>query len=199
MTKDNKHIDINLDFLDKNNSSKKGAPIYKPKITNKGSKVKKYNWKTILIIAGVVLFFCWAIFSEGNSNNNINTQSYTSSETLNSDSVVIGEYTCLRYHYNKAVALNPDETESQLISAQNSLEYQANELERLQNEIENSYVNEYSSQWAIDQYNEMIDEYNSKLTLYQSDADSLDSRIDRYNNQVEAHNNYLINNCISNR
>jgi peptidoglycan hydrolase CwlO-like protein len=199
MAKDNNHIDINLDFLDEDDSSKKSVSSHKPKGTNKESKRKKYNWKTILIIAGVVLFFGWAIFSEDNSSNNTNTQSYTSSEPSNSDSVVIGEYTCSRYHYDKAVALNPDETESQLTSAQNSLEYRANELDRLQNEIENSYVNEYSSQWTIDQYNETVNEYNSKLSSYQRDANSIDSRIDRYNDQIEAHNNYLMNNCTPNR
>ena len=64
MNKDNKHLDINLDFLDEEDESKKKLSSHKPKIANKESKVKKYNWKTILIIAGVVLFFGWAISSQ---------------------------------------------------------------------------------------------------------------------------------------
>jgi len=199
MTKDNKHLDINLDFLDEEDESKKKLSSHNPKIANKEGKVKKYNWKTILIIAGVVLFFGWAIFSEDSSNNNTSTQSYTTSEKSSNDSVVIGEYTCSSYHYDKAVALNPDESESQITSAQNSLEYRANEIDRLQNEIENSYVNEYSSQYAIDQYNEMVNEYNSKLASYNRDATSFDSRIDRYNEQIAKHNNYLKSNCTPNR
>jgi peptidoglycan hydrolase CwlO-like protein len=199
MAKDNKHLDINLDFLDEEDTSKKKVSGHKPKIANQESRVKKYNWKTILIIVGVVLFFGWAIFSEDNSTNNTNTQSYTTTEKSNNDSVVIGEYICSRYHYDKAVALNPDESESQITSAQNSLEYRANEIDRLQNEIENSYVNEYSSQYAIDQYNEMVNEYNSKLASYNRDAANLDSRIDRYNEQIAKHNNYLTSNCTPNR
>lgn len=199
MAKDNKHLDINLDFLDEEDTSKKKVSGHKPKIANQESGVKKYNWKTILIIVGVVLFFGWAIFSEDSSTNNTNTQSYTTTDKSSNDFVVIGEYTCSRYHYDKAVALNPDESESQITSAQNSLEYRANEIDRLQNEIENSYVNEYSSQYAIDQYNEMVNEYNSKLASYNRDATNLDSRIDRYNEQIAKHNNYLTSNCTPNR
>ncbi len=199
MAKDNKHLDINLDFLDEEDTSKKKVSGHKPKIANQESGVKKYNWKTILIIVGVVLFFGWAIFSEDSSTNNTNTQGYTTTDKSSNDFVVIGEYACSRYHYDKAVALNPDESESQITSAQNSLEYRANEIDRLQNEIENSYVNEYSSQYAIDQYNEMVNEYNSKLASYNRDATNLDSRIDRYNEQIAKHNNYLTSNCTPNR
>lgn len=198
MAQDKEHLDINLDFLDKDTSPKKSASVRKSNAPNKESGTQKYNWKKILLIGGVVLFFGWVIFSEDSSTNNTNTGSYVPSNT-SEDSVVVGEYTCSRYHYNQAVALDPDETESQITTAQNALEYRANALEQLQNEIENSYVNEYSSQWEVDQYNEKVDEYNSKLPAYKRDAASLDSRIDRYNAQIAAHNNYLRSNCTPNR
>jgi peptidoglycan hydrolase CwlO-like protein len=204
MPKYNKHLDVNLDFLDEDNTSKKKAFSHKPKIANQEISAEKYNWKTLLIIIGFVLFFGWLMFAEDTSNNNNNnnntrTQSYSTSEKLNNDSVVVGEYTCSRYHYDKAVALNPDESESQMTSDQNSLEYRVNEIDRLQNDMENYYVNEYSSQYEIDQYNEMVAEYNSKLGSYNRDVDKFDSRIDSYNDQSEKHNNYLKSNCTLNR
>jgi peptidoglycan hydrolase CwlO-like protein len=199
MAQDKEHLDINLDFLDKDTVPKKNASVRKSNASSKEGGAQKYNWKKILIIGGVILFFGWVIFSEDSSTNNTNTGNYTPPANINDDSVVVGEYTCSRHHYNQAVALNPDESESQITSAQNSLEYRANELERLQNEIEGSYVGEYSSQWEIDQYNETVDEYNSKLPSYKRDAANLDSRIDRYNAQIATHNNYLMNNCTPNR
>jgi len=199
MTKDNKHIDVDLDFLDEVDASKKSVSNHKPKVTNKESVTKKYNWKAISIVVIVIVLIVWISAFEDSSSS---TSTYTSPSTnqikkvsVDDKSIEYGEYRCSQYHYDKAVALNTDETESQLTSAQNSLEYRANELERLQNEIENSYVNEYSSQWEIDDYNDMIETYNSKLISYNRDATALDTRIDRFNAQVEVHNNYLIQNC----
>ena len=193
------HLDFQTDFLDKNTSPKKVSSTRKSNAANKDSGTQSYNWKKILIIGGVILFFGWIIFSGDNSTSNTNTGNYMPPASINDDSVVVGEYTCSRYHYNQAVSLDPNESESQITSAQNSLEYQANELERLQNEMESSYVNEYSSQWEIDQYNEMVDEYNSKLSAYKRNAVSFNLRIDRYNAQIATYNNYLMNNCIPNR
>jgi len=79
------------------------------------------------------------------------------------------------------------------------LKYKEKELDRLENEIDNSYVNEYSSQWKINQYNATVNEYNSKLATYKRDVAVLNSRIDKYNTQIEAHNNYLRNNCTPNK
>lgn len=207
MADDKQHIDIDLDFLDRKSSPQREEKSggYQEKTPHKrpGKKLSEYNWKKILLIGGVILFFGWIIFSEDNSTSNTNTGSYTPSSATqmspNNDSVVIGEYTCSRYHYNQAVALDPDESEAQITAAENALEYRANELERLQSEIESSYVNEYSSQYKINQYNAMVDEYNSKLFSYKRDAISLDSRIDKYNAQIAKHNNYLKNNCTPNR
>ena len=85
MKDDKKHLNIDLDFLDKKDG--KDAPKTKPaKETNASSddhttppptpevetvtSEYKYNWKNILIIGGIVVFFGWAIFSGSNSNTN---------------------------------------------------------------------------------------------------------------------------------
>lgn len=204
MKKPDDHLNIDLDFLDKK------EPVRVAKKTDNGSEEasnsshvspsgRRWNWKNILIISGVVLFFGWIIFSDdGSSSGSTNTYTsptQTSNYNSNDDSVMVGEYSCSRYHYNQALALDPDETEQQIESAQSALEYRTRRLESLKNEIDNSYVNEYSSQWEIDDYNEKVDEYNSLLPAYKRDLANLDSRIDTYNAQIQKHNNYLVANC----
>lgn len=199
MTKDNKHIDVDLDFLNEEDSSKKSISSHEPKVANKENKIKKYNWKAISIVVGVIIVIIWIGVSEDSKSP---TSTYTSPSTsqiknvsVDDENVEYGEYRCSQSHYDKAVALSPSESEQTLASAQLSMETRANEIERLQKGIENNYVNEYSSQWEIDDYNDTIDTYNSKLTSYKRDAAALDTRIDRFNTQVAAHNNYLVQNC----
>lgn len=193
------HLKFNTDFLDKDTPQKTGTTGHAKPLSGKN----KYNWKKFLIIGGVILFFGWVIFSDNNSTSSTNTGNYTppsiNQASSNSDTVVIGEYRCSGYNYDKAVALAPSESEQQIDTARNALEYRSNELDRLKNEIDNSYVTEYSSQYEINQYNATVNEYNSELTSYKRDAASFSSRVDEYNTQVEAHNNYLRNNCTLNR
>jgi len=198
------HLDIDLEFLDKKEpvrvvpkpESNGGQTSSTPKSP---STDHKYNWKNILIIGGVILFFGWVIFSDDDSSSS-STNTYTppaqtSNYNSDDDTVMVGEYSCSRYHYNQAVVLDPVETEQQIENAQSALEYRTNRLENLKSEIDNSYVNDYSSQWEIDDYNEKVDEYNSLLPAYKRDLASLDSRIDTYNAQIQTHNNYLVANC----
>jgi hypothetical protein len=204
--KEKNHLNIDLEFLDKKDAPKaKSAPSVEQSTSSQASAPApvstgyKYNWKNILIIGGIVLFIGWLMFSDGDSSSN-STNTYTppaQSSNYNSDgdSVMVGEYSCSRYHYNQAVALNPDETKQQIESAQSALQYRTTRLENLKDEIDNSYVNEYSSQWEIDDYNEKVDEYNSLLPAYKRDVASLDARIDTYNAQIQKHNNYLVANC----
>lgn len=210
MTEQKDHLDIDLEFLDKKEptrvASKKAEPpkgnepnwrFYDPNNVNSKSG-KQYNWKNILIIGGIVLFFGWAIFSDdGSSSSSTNTYTppaQTSNNTGNDD-VMVGEYSCSRYHYDQAVALDPDETEQQIESASSAFEYRTNALASLKDDIDSSYVNDYSAQWEIDEYNEMVDRYNSLLPAYKRDVSALDARIDRYNAQIQTHNNYLVANC----
>ena len=166
------HLDIDLEFLDKKEpvrvapkpESNAGQTSSTPKVHLAGTK---YNLKNILIIGGVILFFGWVIFSSDDSSSS-STSTYTppaqtSNYNSDDDSVMVGEYSCSRYHYNQAVALDPDETEQQIESARSALEYRTNRLENLKDEIDNSYVNDYSAQWEIDDYNQKVDEYNSLL------------------------------------
>lgn len=197
------HLDIDLEFLDKKDSvrvvSKPESDTgHAPSTQKAPSTDTKYNWKNILIIGGIVLFFGWAMFSDSESPSSTDS-SYTPSTSnysnTDDDVVMVGEYSCSRYHYDQAVSLDPDETEQQIEAAGSAFEYRTNALENLKDEIDNSYVNEYSSQWEIDEYNDNIDEYNSLLPAYNRDSVALDTRINRYNAQVETHNNYLISNC----
>lgn len=201
MSEKDKKLDFDLGFLDEE-SPKPKQPIRKEHAKSPETATStKWNWKTISIVVGVIIVIIWIAASEDSSTPS-STSTYTPPRTSQAqnvsagdDSVDYGEYRCSRYHYDKAVALSPSESEQTLKSAQLSMDIRANELERLQREIENSYVNEYSSQWEIDDYNDNVNTYNSKLTSYKRDAAALDSRIDRFNTQVATHNNYLTQNC----
>ena len=213
MKNDKEHLKIDLDFLDKKETPHVATPKTPPPsstashtpppvkpTTTPASTGYKYNWKNILIIGGIVLFFAWAIFSDSGSSTSTDSSYTPTTQTSgysnnDDDTVNVGEYSCSRYHYNQAVALDPDETEQQIESASSAFEYRTNRLENLKDEIDNSYVNDYSAQWEIDEYNEMVDEYNSLLPAYKRDLVALDARIDRYNAQIQTHNIYLIANC----
>jgi len=205
MKEPKKHLDIDLEFLDKDKpiqSADKTEPTTGQTSNTKKSPStnRKYNWKNILIIGGVVLFFVWVIFSDDSSSSSNYTPPTSNSNSAyfsDDDLVQVGEYMCSRYHYNKADELEPDE--SALTFEQNLLISSGNEVDRLANELEYSYVNEYSAQWEIDEYNAKVAEYNRKLTSYNRDAESMDSKIDRHNERVEIYNNYLIQNCTPNR
>ncbi|MDP3763700.1 MAG: hypothetical protein Q8Q92_03565 [bacterium] len=201
MKNDKDHLDIDLEFLDKKEPPKaqsKQADVDQATPTPVSTGYK-YNWKNILIIGGIVVFIGWAMFSSDDGSSS-STDTYTppkqtSNYNTGNDDVMVGEYSCSRYNYNQAVALNPDETEQQIESASTAFEYRTNAMKRLKDEIDNSYVNDYSEQWEIDDYNAKVDDYNSKLPAYKRDLASLDSRIDQYNAQIQTHNNYLVANC----
>lgn len=205
MKESKNHLNIDLEFLDK-----KEPPVATPKpdshtrqtsgASTSKSDGHRYNWKNILIIAGIVLFISWVIVysdngSSGSSTNTPASPSQASNYDTDDDSVMEGEYSCSRYYYNQVVAIRPTETEQQIENAQTSLKNKSDEIDRLKNKIDNSYVNEYSEQWEIDQYNKMVNEYNSGLSAYNQSLTNLDARIDKYNAQIQKHNNYLIANC----
>ena len=204
MSDKDKKLDFDLGFLDKElPKPKQPVRTDHAKTRSEATSSIKWNWKTISIIAGVIIVIIWIASSEDSTTP---TSTYTPPSTnqiqntsFEEDMVIIGEYSCARSHYNRAVELSPSESEQQIESASASMEYRANELNRLENEIQYSSITEYSPQYQIDDYNANINTYNSKLASYNRDAAALDSRIDRYNNQVEAHNNYLVRNCTPRR
>ena len=207
MAKDDKNLDFDLDFLDKESpaDSKKATKKRKRKsgesFVSPGVKDRLKLWGIgIAVVFGLVFF--GAIFSDDtstSSNYTAPTSNSNSSYSNNDDMVTIGEYSCSRYHYNRAVELDPSESEWSLNLEQSQLASRGREIDRLANEIESSYVTEYSPQWQINEYNAKIDEYNSKLTSYNRDVANIDVRIDAYNAKIERHNNYLVENCTPNR
>lgn len=206
MNKDDKNLDFDLEFLDKESSSS-----HKPKTVNRSNKNNPAFFSTevkdrlklwgigIAVVIGLIFF--GVLFSEDNSSSSSNyTPSTSNNNSVYSDDddmIRVGEYMCSRYHYNRATELEPDDSTFTL--EQNLLVRRGNEIDRLANEIKYSHVNEYSSQWEIDEYNIKVDEYNRKLNSYNRDVSNLDSNIDQYNARVETYNNYLIQNCTPNR
>lgn len=190
MSKKKQHFDIDLDFLDNNSTSKISTKNDKTGLST-STKESKYNWKKIIVIGTGALFFIWAIFSSDTPSDN----STGSNSSKDADTVQNGLYNCSVYHSEKADSLEPNETEDQLNNLTDSLESRGNELDRLKNELDNTYVNEYSSQYQINLYNDDVDYYNNKLEIYKQDLANLDARIDKFNAQTKVRNEYLIENC----
>jgi hypothetical protein len=104
--KDSKeHLDIDLEFLDKkeapkstpshNTGSSTGHSSSTPTATPVSSGYK-YNWKNILIIGGIILFFGWAMFSGSDSSSpstdTSNTNSYSNTSNSNDGILTGGKY-----------------------------------------------------------------------------------------------------------
>lgn len=207
MEQNNKHLDFDLEFLDKDEKGKtKPDSLSKTEETNTNIGIK-HNWKVILIAVGIVLFFVW-IFSSDNDDAN-NSSNYTppvtnKTQIINKtpdytnnqeERVIVGEYSCLIHHATKADQLQPsDFTKQQLNSESQRLDSLTIQLENLADEIELTYVDE-TSQYSVDAYNNLVDGYNIKQGAYLRDFDALDIKIDQYNIKVNIYNNYLENNC----
>lgn len=191
------HLNIDTDFLDDKKQALKVDTQSSTPTPN-----KRYNWGKILLVIGGVLFFFWLIGSAGTSSSPSTTSTPTRTNTsvptntsTTGGSVVVGEYMCSDYHARKSEELEPTESEYAITAAQNQIAAKERQLSLLESRIDNSTVTEYSSQWQIDQYNEMIDEYNTLFTSYSLESDRVDRRIDKYNAEVDAYNSYLIRNC----
>lgn len=207
MKEKKEHLNIDLEFLDREApkeplpSTDAGSSSVARPTTIPVSTGYKHNWRNIIIIGGIVLFIIWAIASsDDSSTNSTSSGSYvpstqTSNYNSNDSTVIRGDYRCSSYEASRVDALAPTESEATFTSAQNALDQRSNYLENLKSEIDNSYVNEYSAQWEVDDYNQKVDEYNGLLPAFKRDATNLSSRIDQYNAQVEARNNYLARNC----
>jgi len=198
MKNKDKKLKVDLDFLDEKSSKPKQRVHNESTRPSDASSSRKWNWKTISIVVGIIVVVFWLGASEDNSPSSTSTptnNSQVKSISADDDSVEYGEYRCSQHHYDKAVSLSPSKSETALNTAQLSMDNRANELERLERNIEYSYVNEYSEQWEIDNYNDEIYTYNSKLASYKRDAAAHDTRIDRFNSQIEVHNKYLAQNC----
>ncbi len=139
-----------------------------------------------------MIFLCFVaqafITSSNASSSNYSStssSSYTSptvtSEATDDDEVIIGQYSCTSYHSDQAGKLSPSTYEK------NRLDTEEAELTRLNNEIDNTSVDEYS-EYSVNSYNQKIRNYKTKLQEFN------DEIVD-YNSSVEIYNNYLTTNC----
>lgn len=175
------HLDFDLEFLGKKEtlrvpptpeSPKENDPnwrYYDPNNVNANSG-KQYNWKNILIIGGITIFFGWTFFGSGNSSTSTSTSDNLATE---------GKYNCSQSNHDKAASLKPSDTE------ENRLENERTNLTRLKRELDNTYVDD-SSQYSVNSYNKLVDSFNSKRLEYNKDLDSYNSRIQTYNNFLDA-------------
>lgn len=201
------HIDIDLEFLDKKEpvrvAPKKPEPsegngpnwrIYNPNNANsKAGNIRKYNWKNILIIGGVVLFFGWVIFS-GSSDSTSNSYAPTSNGTqLFSEG---GQtFSCTNSNYNRALQLKPNSsTNAQLASELDSLNARIDANKADKTQLDAMYVDE-SDQYAIDNYNSRVDAYNAERDSLISGVTNWKKRHDAFSSQVDTYNNFLDTNC----
>lgn len=189
MKEDKQHLNIDLEFLDKKDSQKT-KKIPDDVGSNTGhvaaagsapvsSTNHEYNWKNILIIGGIILFFGWAIFSDKTDNespSSINSTSSNSTFTNGSGQI----FRCSDYNYDQAMALKPSDSESA------ALDTRINSSDIEKSQVENIYVDEYD-QISIDQYNEAVDSYNLKNNRLKSDLAAWDTKISTYNNYLDAH------------
>lgn len=200
------HLDIDLEFLDKKDpvrvapksESNAGQTSTTPK---SASTEHKYNYKNILIIGGVILFFGWAIFSGSDSSSPSTPTGASNTNTYNnisnsSDMILTGgQYRCSQYNHDRAGQLEPGVAEGNDLDAKtDQLSSEGTRLDSEKYDIENEHVNE-SSQWSINQHNTKIDDYNSRLQSYQYRDRSHQNDIDAYNARVQTYNNYLTANC----
>ncbi len=188
------HLDFQTDFLDKNTLPKKGASVRKPNMSDEEGGTTKYNWKKILIIGGIILFFGWVIFSDSGSS----TSNSTHSPTTNSNNLLTGSgqtFSCSNYNYDRAIALQPNSgTVAQLNSESTALDARASAIKSEQSRVDNMYVDEYD-QDSLDVYNAAVDSFNLKNNRLKSDITSWNSRNDAYNRQIDTYNNFLDTNC----
>ena len=195
---DKDKVNFDLDFLDKNakekpkdkpNSSKEPDWVSYDEKNKPDNDYEKGPSKSWMWVLGVIGFFILIGIFSGDSSS-------TSTSSSTPDGLVrVGQYMCSQYNANQADLLKPSDSETSIQLASSSLDQRDAELTRMRNEIDSSYVSEYSSQYEINQYNTQVDDYNSKLAKYKSDINSYNTRMDNYNGQVDKYNNYLKTHC----
>lgn len=189
------HLNIDLEFLDKKESVRVASKPDEqaPDMPKSSSVNRKYNWKNILIIGGVVLFFGWAIFS-GASDSSSNSYTPTSSGTqLFSE----GDrtFSCTNSNYDRAIQLRPNaSTNTQLATELDSLNTRIEANEADEAELDGMHVDE-GDQYALDDYNSRVDDYNAKREILLSDLTDWKQRHDAFSNQIDVYNNFLDSNC----
>ncbi len=211
MKNDKEHLKIDLDFLDKKetphvatpktppptgtSSTPHTPPPVKPTATPVSTGYK-YNWKNILIIGGIVLFFGWAIFSDSGSSTSSSDSTYTPSSGSNNLLSDGGQtFRCSDSNYNRAMALKPSTSlGAQLATESDTLNRQiaANKAEKA--DLESTYVDE-NNEYEVDNYNYRVDSYNSERQRLMNAANSWDQRSKSFDASIDTYNNFLDANC----
>lgn len=223
--KDNKHIDIDLDFLsDKPKSNQVNTSqvnesrandneskhintnlefLNEESKNNKSAPVenqgKKYNWiKIFWVTVGII--FVISLFSSDSGSTSYSSPSpssntYSNTNTTGQDDLVATGEFMCSQYHNTKATQLEPTNESQLELERSALARRSDALDSMRYEIENSTVTEYSYQWEIDDYNQSIEDYERLIEQYNSDSNRFDSKIDNYNSAVEVYNNYLTTNC----
>lgn len=189
------HLDFDTDFL--NNVSEKKVDN-QPQ--NNATPPKKGGGNKGWIIAAVVFGILLVIGAMDDSSTSTNT-TYTpptpTPSAQNQNSLVFGgqTFSCSDYHYDKAMALQPDAILSaQIDSESDALDARVNSLNLELARIEGMYVDEYS-QYSIDTYNNAVDSYDLKKDRLQTEIDSWNLKNTSFNKKIDTYNDYLDTNC----
>jgi hypothetical protein len=187
-------LDLDLDFLDE---TKPSRPSETPVETG-----YKYNWKNIFIIGGIALAVVVIIIlynTESTVSTKVNPPVYVPNDrqptNYDNDTVTVGQYRCSKSDSARAKQMAPVNSAA-IDMEKRALERRSQALASLRQRIESSAVNQYSPQFAINEYNEMIDTYNTQLQSFRLDASGLETKISQYNVQVQAYNAYLSAHCV---
>lgn len=184
---DKKHINVDLEFLDKDEPVQAKPPEQSKKPQ---SSPTKYNWKAILIVAGIIIV--WAAISDNGSSNKTPSSTTGSSQ---SDSVIVGNYSCSSYDSRQADSLKPSDFESSQLDAESAdLKRRKDAIKESSDRIDNMYVDN-TDQESLDSYNQAVAAHNATLDTLKNDLKDHDARVAKYNAQIDKYNNYLDANC----
>lgn len=203
-------IELDFDFLEKksnNTNSPKSVSSENSKshtyVKSKQSKTFNFSdrtkkWLVGFAVVGVIILIGVLGGDSDTGTSNTNNASGRASQYDN-EMIQTGEYSCSRYHHDRAGELEPTSSEEAIIDSNtDQLQLESKNLDSEGYAIDNMYVDQYS-QWSIDQYNNRVDNFNAELESYQRRASAHERSIDNYNARVEAYNNYLISNCTPSR
>lgn len=202
MQNNKEHLNVDLGFLDE----------AKPQeVQTKTASTYKVNWRNIAIIGGlVVAVIIWIAASDNGSSNRSAPSSYTPATTYqppasvyqppaaNTGTTANGDFRCSSYDSSQADLVAP-KNEFEITQEEESLRRKNAALDSLKAQIDSSSVNQYSDQFAIDNYNGMVSRYNAQVASLKSEYAAHQTKVDIYNQQVEARNNYLQTHCRRSR
>ncbi|MEO6077465.1 MAG: hypothetical protein ABIP54_01650 [Candidatus Andersenbacteria bacterium] len=213
MKEPKEHLDIDLEFLDKKeptrvalkkpDDSKKSGPNWRYYDSNKSEAnsmpVRKYNWKNIIIIGGIILFLCWIVFLiSSDSSSSSNSTNAPSIDNIGSKNILTDggqTFRCADSNYDRALQLKPSTSlGGQLANESDSLDARIATNKAKKTELDVMYVDE-SNQYAIDNYNSMVESYNAERQRLITVTNSWQQRNDAFNKQVDTYNNFLDTNC----